>query len=91
MFFLYLLENTATKKFYIGVTKDLERRVKEHNKNKVKFTGRNKFQGGWKLLYFLEFKDEAIAYKEELRLKKSKNKKYILWYFKNKTGRVVPT
>jgi len=91
MFFLYLLENTTTRKFYIGVTKDLERRVKEHNKNKVKFTGRNKFQGEWKLLYFLEFKDEAIAYKEELRLKKSKNKKYILWYFKNKTGRAVPT
>jgi hypothetical protein len=30
---------------------------------------------------FKEFEDESLARKEERRLKKSKNKNYINWYF----------
>jgi len=36
------------------------------------------------LIGYKSIKDENFAKKEEKRLKKSKNRKYIEWYFKNK-------
>ena len=64
---------------YIGTTQDIDRRLKEHNSNNRHYTGKNK--GGWRLLKSIYFKDKKKARKEEKRLKRSKNKKYILWYF----------
>ena len=78
--FLYLLENIIKNKFYIGVSNDLDRRLIEHNSNNKHFTG--KIRGVWKLKYYIKFDSENNARKEEKRLKKAKNKKYILWYFK---------
>jgi len=38
--FVYYLTNTEKKKFYIGLTNDLERRIKEHNYKTKHYTGR---------------------------------------------------
>jgi putative endonuclease len=80
--YLYLLKNNISKVLYIGITNDIDRRLKEHNKKNRHFTGRVK--GVWIVLGFKEFEDENLAKKEEHRLKKSKNKNYINWYFTNK-------
>lgn len=78
--YLYLLVNEYNKKYYLGTTADLNRRLNEHNGENRHFTG--KIKGDWKLLGYKEFKTDSEARREEIRLKQSKNKKYILWYFK---------
>lgn len=77
--FLYYLINIESKKFYIGLTNNLKRRIKEHNSNNNHFTGRIK--GEWKVLRYKHYENDEEAKKEERRLKKSKNKKYIDWFF----------
>ena len=92
---LYLIQNDITKRFYIGITKDVQKRLKEHNNPNNHYTGKQK--GEWKLLGIKCFKATLDARKEEIRLKKSKNKKYILWYFtvdervRSSTGRAAPS
>jgi predicted GIY-YIG superfamily endonuclease len=80
--FLYYLVNEKNEKHYLGLTNNLSRRIEEHNKENKHFTG--KIKGVWKLVAFKKFNDGNFARKEEKRLKKAKNKKYIEWYFKNK-------
>ena len=77
--FLYYLINSEKGKFYIGLTNNLERRIKEHNYETKHYTGR--IRGKWKLIGYKAFKNKIEAEKEEKRLKRSKNKKYISWYF----------
>lgn len=77
--YLYLLENVFKKILYIGLTYNLERRLEEHNKKNKHFTGR--MEGTWKLIGTKKLDDVSFARKEEKRLKKSKNRKYIRWYF----------
>ncbi len=78
--YLYLLQNNISKIFYIGTTNDINRRLREHNSKGRHFT--NRVTGEWELINFKELSDE-VAKLEEKRLKKSKNKKYIEWYFRN--------
>ncbi|CAN5346163.1 hypothetical protein BH10PAT1_BH10PAT1_7830 [soil metagenome] len=82
--YLYILKNSINNKFYIGTTKNLIRRLQEHNGENKHFTGKN--QGIWNLVFKREYQDETKARKEELRLKKSKSKKYILWYIESNQG-----
>ncbi len=78
---LYLIENILSQIRYIGITDNLSRRLKEHNRRGKHFTSRMK--GSWKLVGYRNFENEILAKNEEQRLKKSKNRKYIEWYFKN--------
>jgi len=34
MWYVYIIRNDTNKRFYVGVTKDIERRIREHNRNK---------------------------------------------------------
>jgi putative endonuclease len=79
--YLYLLENISIKKYYVGITSDLERRLQEHNTQGLHFTG--KMEGNWEIVGYKEM-DEKKARTEEIRLKKAKNRKYIYWYFVSK-------
>ncbi len=38
MFFVYILRSTATGRYYYGHTKDLSKRIKQHNSGKVRST-----------------------------------------------------
>lgn len=67
-YYLYIL-SCSDRTLYTGITKDLERRVQEHNFSKrgAKYTvGRRPV----KLIYFKKFASRAIATREELRFKK---------------------
>ncbi|MCD4762373.1 GIY-YIG nuclease family protein [bacterium] len=67
MWYVYILK-CKDKTFYTGITKDLDKRVKEHNSSVLgaKYTrGRRPV----KLVYSCKRKDKSRALKEEYRIK----------------------
>ena len=66
MFYVYVLRSLADKKLYIGSTRDLKRRLAEHNSGSSKST---KPRRPFELLYYEAYKAEADARSREKRLK----------------------
>jgi putative endonuclease len=67
-FYVYILASRIGGTLYIGVTKDLIRRVAEHRLKSVRgFTGK---YGVDRLVYFEQFDDAQNAIKREKQLKK---------------------
>ena len=70
MYFVYLLvtKNKNRTISYVGYTKDVNKRLKLHNKSKgAKFTRGRK----WKLAYYKRYNNKNLAMKEEYKLKKN--------------------
>jgi len=65
MYYIYLLKN-AQGKLYIGYSKDLRRRIKEHHLGKTYTTRR---MGETKLIYYEAYEDEYAAKEREKKLK----------------------
>lgn len=75
MWKVYILKCQRTGLLYSGITQNLERRVKEHNAGKSKFTSGHV---PWKLIY-----QEACSSNEEARtrekyLKSAAGKKFLI-------------
>lgn len=89
--YLYILENTYNHKYYIGTTVNWRRRLSEHNSEQSKYTGRQ--SGQWELRFLNEYGNTTEAIREEHRLKKTKNRKYISWYIRTRSsiGRAAPS
>jgi putative endonuclease len=66
MFFVYILEATESKKYYIGQTENLEGRVKQHNKGRNLST---KAYIPWQLKWWKEVESRSEAIKVERKLK----------------------
>jgi putative endonuclease len=66
-YFLYILRSQKDQKLYIGITDNLERRLKEHNSGRSKST---KSRVPFSLVYNESFLSRSDAAKRE-------------WYFKN--------
>lgn len=64
MYYIYVIQNENKKK-YVGYTKDLKRRISEHNKGYNRSTKNEK----WELVYYEAFKNETDARDRELKLK----------------------
>ena len=62
MFFSYILKSLKDGKYYYGSTKDLELRLKRHNKGDVKAT---KSRRPLILHYFEEFETRSEAFRRE--------------------------
>ena len=80
MYFVYILKSIKTGKYYTGVTKNLGRRIKEHNTHNSDFTS---WSGPYKLNWYCVFNDKTKAYDFEKYLKSSsgnafRNKRLIL-------------
>lgn len=58
MFFVYLLKSKKDRELYIGFTKDIKRRIIEHNKGMVPST---KSRIPFELVYFEGYKSEKDA------------------------------
>ena len=70
MYFVYLLvtKNKNRTISYVGYTKDINKRLKLHNKSKgAKFTRGRK----WKLAYYKKYDNKNLAMREEYKLKKN--------------------
>lgn len=85
MFYLYILKNIKTIRFYIGSTNDLNRRLDEHKKGKTRTTRILKTNI---LVYKEEFSNLIEARSREKKLKSYKSKKYIEWLI-DKNGPVA--
>ena len=64
MYYVYVIIATD-KQLYIGYTKDLKRRLAEHNAGQSKFTKGKK----WTLVYYEAYKSERDARDRESKLK----------------------
>ena len=66
MFYVYLLQSTIKKEFYLGSTNDLKQRLADHNNKKSTSTAR---YAPWKLIYYEAFRTEKDARNRESNLK----------------------
>ena len=76
---LYLLENSFNKKTYLGVTNNIERRIRQHNcelKGGAKYTSIYKDGGNWILKIIVNnlTKSEALSYERIIKNKRKKGK-----------------
>ncbi len=69
MYYLYILR-CSDNSLYCGQTKDLQRRVQEHNSNKFKSAKYTKGKRPVKLVYFEKYKTLSKVLKRELEIKK---------------------
>ena len=74
-YFTYILFSDRLDKFYIGHTKDLERRLNEHNSGLSKST---KSGLPWKIVYTKSFSSKSEAYAFERKIKSMKSRKSII-------------
>lgn len=70
--FVYILSSLHHKRYYIGYTIDIARRLEEHNVGGAKAT--NPFKP-WRLIYSEEFDSKSEAYKREWHLKHAPGRK----------------
>ncbi len=81
MYFVYILYSNKLSKKYIGLTNNLNNRVKQHNTGTTPFTSKT---SDWKLIYYEAFLSKTDAYSEEKFLKSGKGRER-LKYLLNKT------
>lgn len=58
MYYVYLLKLEKNNQFYLGYTENLERRLKQHQK-----------EGNFNLIYYEAYQSEEMARQRERRLK----------------------
>lgn len=86
MYYVYIIESLQSKRYYIGQTFDLEKRIERHNK------GRNistKAFRPWKLKWWKEFEKRADAIVVEKRVKGIKKREGIERFVKENKFRGV--
>ena len=66
MFYVYILESIDKEHLYIGYTKDLKNRLREHNQG-LNFS--TKRYGKWDIIYYEACKEESDARRREKYLK----------------------
>ena len=74
MYYVYALSSLVKKYIYVGMTKDIERRISEHN------TGKNRSTKAYKpfsLIYKEEFLTRVDARKKEKYLKSGIGKEFL--------------
>lgn len=78
MFYVYVLKSINHYRFYVGMTTDVEKRLKEHNSGKTKST---KGYLPWLIVLVEEYPARLEARKREVYLKSGVGKEYIkqLW------------
>jgi putative endonuclease len=81
MFYIYVLENQTDKSLYIGYTKDLKQRIKEHvNGHGCRTTSLKK---NWKPIYFEGYIEKKDAIGREKFLKGGSGRKYLVKQLKH--------
>lgn len=81
MFWVYILKNKDTGRYYIGSTNDLERRLKQHKRGSTRTT---RILGTDSLVYTEEYNTLLEARNREKKLKSYKSRKYLEWLITNK-------
>ncbi|MBI2428164.1 MAG: GIY-YIG nuclease family protein [Ignavibacteriales bacterium] len=74
MFIVYVLKSVRHFRFYVGFSKNVAKRIKEHNGGRTKST---KGYRPWILLFTEEFQSRSEARMREKELKSGVGKEYI--------------
>ena len=74
MFFVYVLRSEMNGYFYVGMTENIQVRIRQHNAGQTKST---KAFRPWVLFFFEEFETRIEARKREVYLKSGTGKEYI--------------
>ena len=82
MYTVYILYSKAIDRYYIGYSNNLERRIKEHNREKGKYTDRGI---PWEIVYAKSFESKELAKQMEAYIKKRKSRLFIQNLINNKT------
>ena len=82
MVFVYVLKSEIDDRLYVGLTQNVEKRLKEHNRGKTRST---KGYRPWQLIYVEEYPDRPTARKREKYLKSGYGKQWL----KNKHNSVL--
>ena len=69
MYYVYLIKSKKDDCLYFGCTKDLRKRLDEHNSGKSFYT---KCKGPWEVRYYEAFFSKEDAFQREKQLKKHK-------------------
>jgi putative endonuclease len=69
MYSTYIIQSAITNKYYIGSTKDLNKRLKRHS---LGYTKSIKNKGPFKLIYFETYNTREKAYRRERQIKSYK-------------------
>ncbi len=71
---VYVLKSLVAEKYYVGMTENIQRRLKQHNNGKSKFT---KGYMPWVFIYSEEFPDYKTARVREKYLKSTAGKNWL--------------
>ena len=74
MFYNYILQSIKNKNLYVGYTKDLKKRIQEHNQGLNQST---KIYRPWKLIYYEACLNEEDAKRREHYLKTSQGQRLL--------------
>jgi predicted GIY-YIG superfamily endonuclease len=66
MYYTYILQSQKDRTFYVGVTDDLRKRIREHNSGKTRYTSSRM---PYELIWYCAFMDKKRAYDFEKYLK----------------------
>jgi putative endonuclease len=66
MFRVYILYSKSLRKYYVGQTQDLDRRIEEHNRGKTSFTAKGV---PWEITWTNEYASRSEAMAMEKRIK----------------------
>ena len=83
MAFVYILQSETTRRFCIGSTDDLERRISEHLRGHNLAT---RGRGPWKLAYTEQLESLLEARRRELEIKSWKSTKMIQALIRSSVG-----
>ncbi|KKS89141.1 MAG: Excinuclease ABC subunit C [Parcubacteria group bacterium GW2011_GWF2_43_11] len=81
MFILYVLKSKMVEKSYVGVTNNIDRRLKEHNSGKHFYTKRHK---PWEVIHIEEFDNFEKAREREKFLKSTNGRRFLKRLFNSK-------
>lgn len=70
MYYTYVLQSDSSRRYYIGSTSDIRRRLKEHNSGKTKST---KNRGPFRVVYVKIQTTKEEAYRHEMKIKSYKS------------------
>ena len=73
-YFVYAIKSKTSNQIYVGISKDIERRLKEHNNKEVKST---KAYTPWKLIYKESCEGRKRARKREKYFKSGCGKEFL--------------
>jgi len=73
MYYVYVIQNNKGT-WYTGSTRDLRKRLREHNQGKSTWT---KGKGEWKIIYYEACTQEQDARSREIYLKSGMGKRYL--------------